>query len=436
MASSAYGGNFQDSSRHASPKPLDTITEELEPSCECQRCGVTHQLLDELETSLEELVEGGSEISRADLNFILDDPYAYSLLANCHNSGPRGSDADSRDGDTVESRFAHSLRALADWLRKLRGQSGNEDEEGSGETDPCGIHRSSGVQGEDIGECNQGGGQGDADAELGNRRGHGRGGDRGGSDGSDGSGGEDGRGDGSGGEGGGGEGGGGEGGGGEGGGGEGGGGEGSGGRGNGEVRGDRQGQRATGRGRGRGRGRGSEEGGATIRVPCVRGGVFLIQVRLNRLQRSLYNHFGPEGLGEENDADDQEIPDDPDPDDFEREQRLDRQHSMENSSEHSIPTPEEPRLAQVTSGILLSIASTARDCILEDTGHTKIATGVHPVLHSLTTGVAPALSLSQTEPTTPLILATKRCHVTEILDSSIQLNYWVNVIIFASQVSR
>jgi hypothetical protein len=170
-------------------------------------------------------------------------------------------------------------------------------------------------------------------------------------------------------------------------------------------------------------------------VPCVRGGVLLIQVRLNRLQQSLYNRFGPEGLGEENDADDQEIPDDLDPDDFEREQRLDRQHSTENSSEHSIPTPEEPQLAQVTSGILLSIASTARDCILEDMGHTKIATGVHPVLHSLTIGVAPALSLSQTEPTTPLILAAKRCHVTEMLDSSIQLSYWVNVIIFENHFS-
>jgi hypothetical protein len=171
-------------------------------------------------------------------------------------------------------------------------------------------------------------------------------------------------------------------------------------------------------------------------VPCVRGGVLLIQVHLNQLQRRLQNRFGPEGLGEQNDTDDQEIPDDPDPADFEQEQRLDQQHSTEDSSENSNPVPEEPQLAQVTSGILLSIASTARDCILEDTGSTKIATGVHSVLHSLITGVAPALSLSQTELTTPLILAAKQYHLTEILDSSIQLNYWINVIIFASQVSR
>jgi hypothetical protein len=171
---------------------------------------------------------------------------------------------------------------------------------------------------------------------------------------------------------------------------------------------------------------------------------------LNRLQRRLQNRFGPEGLGEENDADDEEIPDDQDPADIERlGEEAERHETQRHSAESAFgegpstnPIPEDPRLAPVTSGILLSVASTARDCILEDSSLNKITTGVHPVLRSLTSGTAAALSSiqhSQVNPNTsasPLILAAKRCHVMEILDASIQLNYWVNVIIFASQVTR
>jgi hypothetical protein len=119
LASSTYGGNLQDSSPYASPKPSDAITEELEPSCECRQCVAIHQHFDELETSLEGLEEG-SEISNEDLNFMLEDPYSYSLLTNFHISGQGESDAEGRDKDTeVKSRFAHNFRALADWLRQL-----------------------------------------------------------------------------------------------------------------------------------------------------------------------------------------------------------------------------------------------------------------------------------------------------------------------------
>jgi hypothetical protein len=179
-------------------------------------------------------------------------------------------------------------------------------------------------------------------------------------------------------------------------------------------------------------------------VPCVRGGVNLIQLCLDRLQRRLRNRFGPEGLGDENDADDEEIPNDPNPADIERAERQESQHlsaeggAFESTLPH--PVPEEPRLSSVTSGILVSIASVARDCIVEDPQTTKITTGVHPVLHSLISGTAPAQALSssqqsQVEPTS-LILSAKRCYVVEILDASIQLNYWINVIIFSSQISQ
>ena len=172
-------------------------------------------------------------------------------------------------------------------------------------------------------------------------------------------------------------------------------------------------------------------------------------MRLNRLQRRLQNRYGPEGLGEQNDADDEEIPEDQDPADIERQedasyQQPNRSDLASTSDSGSLPqigpVPENPRLHSRMEGLLLSIASTARDSITENPFISKIVTGVHPVLQALISGLpSPSFASQQAclEPIVQeLVIAAKRCQAIEILEAATQLNYWVNVISFASQINR
>jgi len=153
-----------------------------------------------------------------------------------------------------------------------------------------------------------------------------------------------------------------------------------------------------------------------------------------------------EGLGGENNADDEEIPEHPDSQEAEMQEEERHQIQQHNSADDvantssTRPVPEAPRLHSTTLGLLTSIASTARDCIWENSPLAKITTGVHPVLRSLVDGLAIFFveehQVELSTSTQGLVLAAKRCQAVEILDASIQLNYWVNVIILASQVTR
>ena len=90
--------------------------------------------------------------------------------------------------------------------------------------------------------------------------------------------------------------------------------------------------------------------------------------------------------------------------------------------------------------MLLSIASAARDSITENPSISKIVTGAHPVLQALISGLPSPSSFVQQaclQPITQdLVIAAKRCQAIEILEAATQLNYWVNVISFASQINR
>jgi len=90
-------------------------------------------------------------------------------------------------------------------------------------------------------------------------------------------------------------------------------------------------------------------------------------------------------------------------------------------------------------GLLLSIPSTARDSITENSFISKIVTGVHPVLQALISGLlSPFFVVQQVclgPVTQKLVIAAKRCQAIEILEAVTQLNYWVNVISFA-QINR
>ena len=306
------------------------------------------------------------------MKFILEDQYIYTVLSS--QAKANNNNEGSGGGLGAQDSSACNLRALASFVRQ--------------------VHRGDGTGGRSSGN-----GTDDGDGRSSNGDGDGGGSNGGDGDGGDGDGG---------------------------------------GRGGGQNR----GRGRWGRGRqGRGRwGRGGGGGGAEVRPPCNRGGAILIQIRLNRLERRLRNRFGPEGLGEQNDADDEEIPEGADPIDAEQDEEERHQVGGTVNSSGIQPVPEEPRLSSLSSGILSSLASIARDSIQEDSQRTKITTGVHPVLQSLVTGlVLSADQQSQVELNTniqQLVLAAKRCQATEVLEASIQLNYWVSVIAFASQITR
>ena len=83
---------------------------------------------------MEQLGSGpsGSEFSRLDFRFILEDSYVSALLSDTQESGEShsGASGNNRSSSLGESSFACNLRALTNWLQQIQGGSGSGNNHG------------------------------------------------------------------------------------------------------------------------------------------------------------------------------------------------------------------------------------------------------------------------------------------------------------------
>lgn len=172
---------------------------------------------------------------------------------------------------------------------------------------------------------------------------------------------------------------------------------------------------------------------------CVRGANLLLPPTGSKSMQQ----FGPEGLGNQNDAD----ADDTDDNGLEPcEAELAEEDLRIAQAQSQDSSPEQPRLNNQTTLLLSALASTARDTVAETSDLSKIVTGVHHCLRKLITGSSSSLAIPTTPP--PLAVssidpflssladAAQHCQDSELLDAMMQLTYWVNVMVFASQVNQ
>ncbi len=146
----------------------------------------------------------------------------------------------------------------------------------------------------------------------------------------------------------------------------------------------------------------------------------------NSSQTRRFNHrLSPEGLGDQNDLDNDNGLNARDIGDVERELE-------------ALPGPvaEKAVLSSEAVNIVSALSSVARDCLLP-LADSEIISSVDAVVQVLQGSTVAAEPL-QPEGGRVVLLATlaRRCQKAEVIEACVQLNYWLNVLIFSCQMNR
>ena len=160
----------------------------------------------------------------------------------------------------------------------------------------------------------------------------------------------------------------------------------------------------------RGGGGGGGGGGGDFH-PCARGGVH----QARRGSQNPSTLIGPEGLGDEETANDNE--------------------DTESISDRRGPVAETAILSDLAMSIVSAIAAVARDCLVKP-AQSRIVSNVHEVVRALQdSGTEPEPETSQGRMGL-LVQLVRRCGKTEVVEACAQLQYWLSVLAFACLMNR